>query len=133
MSKSKKQIIVYNYGGPLQDTNHFTSIATRRLARTGLKGLKPANKSIGDFVLITSFIKHTGEMRVSSGIYLGIDPTSPDPWQDPDANYDRKCVEKFKYIGTIIIPKDELGTISRRYLNDNGNASEVLLEKIFLS
>ena len=72
-----------------------------------------------------------GDLRVSSGIYLGVDNSGTDPWNDPEAGYDRSCVERFKYIDTIIIPASELAT-SRRFLNDNGRASSDIVEKILV-
>ena len=132
MNKSKN-IIVYNYGGKKEDSHHFTSIHTGLISRTGNKGLKQSNRQPGDYVLITSRVGNDpkGDLRVSSGIYLGVDNSSPDPWNDPEAGYDRSCVERFKYIDTIIIPASELAT-SRRYLNDNGKASSEMVEKILV-
>ena len=132
MNKSKN-IIVYNYGGKKEDSHHYTSIHTGLISRTGNKGLKQSNRQPGDYVLITSRVGNDpkGDLRVSSGIYLGVDNSSPDPWNDPEAGYDRSCVERFKYIDTIIIPASELAT-SRRYLNDNGKASSEMVEKILV-
>ena len=132
MNKSKN-IIVYNYGGKKEDSHHFTSIHTGLISRTGNKGLKQSNRQPGDYVLITSRVGNDpqGDLRVTSGIYLGVDNSGKDLWNDPEAGYDRSCVERFKYIDTIIIPATELAT-SRRYLNDNGKASSDIVEKILV-
>ena len=132
MNKAKN-IIVYNYGGEKQDSHHFTSIHTGLISRTGNKGLKQSNRQPGDYVLITSRVGNDpqGDLRVTSGIYLGVDNSGTDPWNDPEAGYDRSCVERFKYIDTIIIPASELAT-SRRFLNDNGKASSDIVEKILV-
>jgi hypothetical protein len=133
MNKAKN-IIVYNYGGDKQDSHHFTSIQEGVISRTGNKGLKLSNRQPGDYVLITSRVGNVpqGDLRVSSGIYLGVDTSGIDHWNDPEAGYDRSCVEKFKYISTITIPSAEL-TTSRRFLNDNGKVSNQVLEQTLVS
>jgi len=126
----QKNTIVYNYGGDKQDSHHFTSITTGLISRTGNKGLKITNRQPGDYVLITSRVGNDpqGDLRVSSGVYLGVDTNAPDVWNDPEAGYDRSCIERFKYIGTTIIPSAEV-EVSRRYLNDNGKATNGMIEQ----
>jgi hypothetical protein len=129
MSGQNRNTIVYNYGGPNQDTHHLTSITTGLISRTGNKGLKTSNKKLGDYVLITSRVGNDphGALRVSSGIYLGQDHSGCDPWQDVNASYDRDCIERFKYIATVILDNSYLEN-SRRYLNDNGLESNRVLD-----
>lgn len=128
---AKINTLIYKYGGEQPAQNHLTSIATKRIARTGKKGVLPVNKNRGDHVMVISE-RPDGDYTLTHGLYVGIDSSAPDVWNDSSSTYDRTTVEVWEPMKSITVKRSDMFefTGSGTY-NDNGrNASEWLKKVI---
>lgn len=100
-------ILVYHYSGDRPAQNHLTSIATKRIARTGKSGKLPQNKNFGDHVIVISK-RHDDNYLITHGLYRGIDPEAPDVWNDDSSTYDRSCVEIWEPLATKVMLRGEM-------------------------
>ena len=124
---AKINTLVYKYGGAQPAQNHLASVGTKRIARTGKKGVLPSNKNIGDHVLVISE-RHDGNYTITHGLYRGIDTSAPDVWTDASSTYDRSTVEVWEPSNSIVVDRSQMFVFTGAgTYNDNGkNAAEWL-------
>jgi hypothetical protein len=130
--------LVYLYGGDRAKEHHLTSLTTGIVARKNDGGPRVGtkNRSRGDDVLVITNLQQNGMdcFCVSWGFYNQLDVNAKDPFNDPEALYERGAMERVDWVvKAVMVPKHILPTQSGRSYsnpNDNGKNARAILDYI---